>query len=244
MTETTAAVRNADVDWGRFGSQQYFAHNYAEMRADDARIIRLVRDWFAISVPAGTLLDGVDVGSGSNLYPAFALLPHCDRITLYEYADSNVAWLDGQLADLDESWAPFALAASGFEWRQARIGLPKVARVQQGSVFDLPGRRWQVGTMAFVAESLTEDVAEFEDAVGRFHGALKPRAPFAAAFMEGSEGYSVGGVDFPAVSVGAAMVAGLFGRLGATDLAVHRVDIDPAPIRAGYCGYVVAVGRA
>ena len=244
MTESTTAVRNGDVDWAKFASGDYHAHNYATMRADDARIIQLVRDWFAMAVPAGARLEGVDVGSGSNLYPAFALLPHCDQITLYEYAESNVAWLDGQLGDLSESWAPFALAAAGLEWRQARIGLPKVARVQQGSVFGLPKRRWGIGTMFFCADSLTEDLDEFETALARFVGSLKPGSPFAAGFMENSQGYDVAGTWFPAVPIVVDHLLDVFDRLGAEDVVVHRVDIDPVPIRAGYSGYLVATGRA
>lgn len=236
--------RNGDYDWDSFRSQAYFEHNYREMRADDARILRIVRTWFREAVPAGARLSGIDVGPGANLAPAFALLPYCSDVTLYEYSAANVAWLERQLEDIDESWAPFALVASGLEWRMARFGLPTVARVEQGSIFELPKRRWTIGSMSFVAESLTEDLEEFEEAVGCFLGCLSPGSPFAAAFMEDSQGYDVDGVRFPAVPILGPQLIDLLVKLGASDVEVTRVEIDPRPIRPGYSGYLVATGRA
>jgi NNMT/PNMT/TEMT family len=254
VTETTTAVRNGDVDWGQFASSDYHAHNYASMRADDARMLGIVRDWFRMAVPAGARLDGIDVGSGSNLYPALALLPYCDTVTLYEYSPTNVEWLRGALADVPAEWAQFwDVASEGLgnercptcnDWEAARTELAKRATVKEGSIFDLAKRRWQVGTSFFCSDSLTEDLAEFEEALGCFHACLVPGAPFAVACMENSEGYDVAGTWFPAVPIVAGRLLDVFDRLGAEDVVVHRVDIDPVPIRAGYTGYLVATGRA
>ncbi|CAM5649016.1 hypothetical protein SANTM175S_10556 [Streptomyces antimycoticus] len=55
-----------------------------------------------------------------------------------------------------------------------------------GSLFDLcsGAERWDLGTMFFVAESITTSLDEFRRGVGCFMSALNPGAPFAAAFME------------------------------------------------------------
>ncbi len=100
---------NEEYDWDLFRSQQYFEHNYAEMRKDDAKMLAIVRDWFAkaVSDHADAPLDGIDVGSGANLYPALALLPYCDSVTLYEYSRENVGWLESAIKDLPKSWLPF-----------------------------------------------------------------------------------------------------------------------------------------
>ncbi len=175
------------------------------------------------------------------------MLPHCARITLREYSASNVQWLRGATAALDERWRPFWHVVSpddahgGFE--SARAELARCAQVEQGSVFDLPQAGWDLGTMFFVAESISQDPAEFEAATGAFVRALRPGSPFAAAFMERSQGYEVGGIAFPATSVGESEISGCL-ELVATDLKVQRVQVKPAPLRPGYTGYVVAIGRA
>ena len=101
--------------------------------------------------------------------------------------------------------------------REACAGEQACAGVEQRSVFDLPAAQWDLGTMFFVAESITEDPAEFRDAVARFVGALKPGAPFAATFMAGSDGYPVAGTRFPALPITAADVSEHLTALGAAD---------------------------
>jgi hypothetical protein len=45
-----------------------------------------------------TNLDFVDVGTGPNLIPLFCALPRARSLTVWEYAESNVAWLKADLA--------------------------------------------------------------------------------------------------------------------------------------------------
>src|SRR2546430_17725893 len=85
--------------------------------------------------------------------------------------------------------------------RRPRSLLPVMAKIEQASIYELPVAMWDVGTMFFVAESITGIRAEFELATKRFLQSLKPGAPFAAAFMRNSAGYEVGDVRFPAVAV-------------------------------------------
>lgn len=239
---------NDEFDWDRFGSNEYHEHNYARLREDDAMIIDLVRDWFAASAdPQAGPRAGLDVGAGPNLYPALSMLPYCDRLTLREYSAANVLWLKEQTRDLAESWAPFwdrlvpSVPAPTFE--QARTMLAERSTVDQGSIFDLPERTWGMGTMFFVAESLTEDPREFRRAVARFVGALTPGAPFAAAFMEMSQGYDVGGRRFPALAIDEAGIGDVLSELCRT-VATHRIALPATPVRGGYEGMVVALGSA
>ena len=76
--------------------------------------------------------------------------------------------------------------------------------------------------MFFVAESITEDPAEFHAALARFVGALKPGAPFAAAFMAGSDGYPVAGTRFP----GAAGYRRTTSRRHFTELGVGELSVE------------------
>jgi hypothetical protein len=240
---------NEHYDWDAFDPRDYFAHNYASMRSDDAAMLAMVRDWFDAAVPAGSApLEGIDVGSGANLYPALALLPHCDTITLFEYSKENVDWLEAAVRDLPDAWESFwrlvTPGASAKDYAAVRHRMRKTCTVSQGSIFELEQGRWELGTMFFVAESLTEDRAEFGEALRCFFGALRPGAPFAAAFMENSHGYDVGDVHFPATSIDRSGLCSAISALGLVgDFDVRRVEIMPAPLRAGYTGYLVATGN-
>jgi hypothetical protein len=61
--------------------------------------------------------------------------------------------------------------------------------------------------------------------------------------MEQSDGYDVAGVRFPATPVGQREVRACLGAVS-TDLRVERIEMRPAPLRPGYTGMIVAVGRA
>lgn len=54
-------------------------------------------------------------------------------------------------------------------------------------MFDLPRARWNLGTMFFVAESITVDPAELRAAVAAFTGALTPRCPVRGGLHGGLE---------------------------------------------------------
>jgi hypothetical protein len=67
--------------------------------------------------------------------------------------------------------------------------------------------------------------------------------PFAAAFMENSAGYTVGGVRFPAVPVTTETVRGCLKGV-TSSLKFHRLDVGAGPLHAGYPGMIVALGVA
>jgi hypothetical protein len=238
--------RNREIDWDTFDPHAYAEHNYRHLRDDDRQIVALMRDFFArAALPPDAL--GLDVGSGTNLYPALAMLPFCGHVDLIEYSAPNIQWLAGRRrrhARFDRSWDPY--------WRlfgehpvyspYVRVHNPlaefrRKASVRQGSVFDLERRAWDIGTMFFVACSLSADSREFYHAVRCFLEALKPGAPFAAAFMTGSAGYEINGRRFPAVPVDEQMIK----------TAVHELapacDISPiiSDLRPGV-GMVLATG--
>jgi len=245
--KTPVPARNAQFPWNEFAAVDYCDHNYLDLRDDDKEILELVAAWFAQAAAGRPAGDAIDVGAGPNLYPSLAMLPHSRTLTLREYSTSNVEFLRKQSAELPERWEPFWDVVSpggrhgGFA--EARELLAERARVEQGSIFDLPPSRWDMGAMFFVAESISQDPVEFESAVGHFVRALRPGSPYAAAFMEQSDGYEVAGVRFPATPVGLREVQYCLSALS-TDLKVQRVEMRPAPLRPGYTGMIVAVGRA
>jgi NNMT/PNMT/TEMT family len=236
---------NSDFPWDEFDSSWYYDHNYKVLRDDDRRIVEIVRDFFAtLGLPSHS--NGIDVGSGTNLYPALAMLPLCDKITLYEYSASNVEWLQRETQSYSSSWDVFwELLTTEPLYKSVhspRETLAAVARVEEGSIFDLPESCWDIGTMFFTAESISSTLSEFRAALDSFIRSLRTGAPFAAAFMGNSSGYSVGTRRFPAFASTVNYVENCL--VGDTkDLKVHQIDLTDKPLRPGYDGMILATGR-
>lgn len=237
---------NADCPWDEFDPEWYVDHNYAEVREDDRRIIQMIRNFFsgAADQPPGR---GIDVGAGPNLYPTMAMLPLCQEITLWERSRSNVSWLNREVKEYSRSWDDFwDLLARKHPYAQIedpRQAIRERARVWNGDVYRLGRRQWDIGTMFFVAESITAKRNEFQRAVEHFIRALKPGAPFAAAFMKNSTGYAVSGHRFPAVQVNERDVEKCLSGLECDSLKVSRIP-SATPLRTGYEGMILALGRA
>ncbi|HEY1177672.1 MAG TPA: hypothetical protein VGF17_16075 [Phytomonospora sp.] len=264
MTEPALSQsRNDDFVWDTFNAAWYQEHNYGTLRPDDEEILQTVRDFFAAAHaedrPAGKW-HGIDVGPGANLYPSLSMLPFCESIRLHEYSENNVAWLRREIkSGYGESWDAFwKILTENPAYRSVedpRATLTRIAdvnkdsvfrldevKVEGGSLLDLPTEQWDIGTMFFVAESLTAEKAEFEKAVRKFVHSLRPRAPFAAAFMKDSAGYFVDGQRFPAVAITEADVRQCLASL-ASNVDVRVLGQD-ASLRDGYGGMIIATGRA
>lgn len=255
MVDVADVLHNADVQWNRFSSEDYWQRNYYKLQAEDREIIRLVSQFFIAAFkgrPRARV--GIDVGSGTNIYPALLMLPWADQILLTDFSESNVEWLRRQLADDSArwTWRPFWHELQGKEGyvqigeprkqlREACHGEPGHAGIESCSVFDLPEARWDLGTMFFVAESITEDPGEFHAALASFVGALKPGAPFATAFMAGSHGYEVADTDFPALPITTDDVQQHFTKLGVSELSAELLRTKHR-VRDGYEGMIVATG--
>jgi len=252
-----AALRNADAPWDTFSSQDYWRHNYEAVQPEDREIIGRVSNFFIRAFSGRTRVQhAIDVGSGANLYPALLMLPWTDQILLSDFSASNVGWLRRQVLDDDSGWdwQPFWHEMDKREGYN-QIGDPRkqlgeaclaeqgLAGVEKRSVFDLPRAQWQLGTMFFVAESITQERTEFHAALRGFVGALTPGAPFAATFMAESTGYPVAGIPFPALPVTPDDIIDHFSRLGTSDLDVY-LNQTQHRVRPGYTGMIVATGFA
>lgn len=253
MIGAETGVLNATVPWNSFASTAYWSHNYATLQPADREIIRVVSPFLAERMHGlPPVARAVDVGSGTNLYPALLMLPWADRIDLTDFSARNVEWLRAAIGAEPEdwSWGPFweqMAAVEGY----AGITAPRerlratCPAVQQRSVFDLPAGTWQLGTMFFVAESITQSEAEFRAATACFVRALVPGAPFAAAFMAGSKGYQVGGEPYPALSIDADDAERALTAAGAGEVKIAYFDRDEVPlVRPDYDGMILATGIA
>jgi hypothetical protein len=235
---------NASFDWNAFDPHRYVEDNYRQLQADDRMIVQSMRDFFCAHPGEGRR--GIDVGSGANLYPALAMLPFCKTIELREFGEKNVAWLRDEVRGYSRLWDPywdlFAARAPYNLIDHPREVLRDKARVAKQNIFKLPYREWDMGTMAFVAESISDQLREFNEAAVKFVESLKPGAPFAAAFMRNSSGYDVGSVHFPAVAIREADVQQCLVPLS------HGLEITTVRSetlrREGYSNMIVALGKA
>lgn len=240
---------NADYPWDDFDSNWYLDHNYRNLRDDDREIIQLIGEFFA-SLPEGPPRRGIDVGTGANLYPMLAMLPLCDKITLCERSATNVSWLRAEVKSYNRSWDGFWRALSESQpalYKKVddpRAAVREQARVRKKSIFKLAKSRWDVGTMFFVAESITERLEEFRHATHIFLRSLRSGAPFAAAFMKKSQGYWVGGHHYPAVAVDEDDIDRCL-RGVASGVKIETINKTVSnPLRDGYDGMIVATGMA
>jgi hypothetical protein len=248
---------NADAPWDAFDPLAYIDHNYRALLEADAEIIHYVRDHFSDHFRENLERPvlGIDVGAGANLYPALSMLPWCDEITLFERSAANVSYLEGQRPSFDREWDSFwSLLCEDPEYRRIdadrRERFRQAVRIEPGDLFALGRpegperrvRRWGIGTMFFVAESLSTSRDEFRQAVSSFLRALEPGAPFAAAFMAGSKGYEVGDLHFPACDVGETDVKEAIHPFAPKTEIRHLANVSHV-VRPGHTGMILALGH-
>jgi hypothetical protein len=247
----SAQAGNADYQWARFDSEAYFQHYYGEPHPDDDRVIRCAVEAMKHAPPLGAELDVVDVGTGPNLIPLFCALPRARTLTVWEYAESNLAWLEAEMlrAEMRPQWRHFwAVTRDAY---QPDYDLPDdpmptlraKAVLRQGSIFALPERTWDAATMFFCAESITGRQDEFEAACTAFARCVRPGGALIAAFLVRSAGYVVADRPFPCLSLSAESIESVFAR-HASGIRTERIGIVEREIRSGYSGFVFLTGTA
>jgi hypothetical protein len=246
---------DSEPDWKAFPSDEYWRRNYKSIQPEDREIIDRVNLFFRKAYSGRARAQrAIDVGAGTNLYPALLMLPWTEQILLTDHSESNVSWLRHHVADEADPWIwqPFWGEVRDLEGynrigeprtrlRQACSGPPGHVGIEQCSVFDLPPAQWQLGTMFFVAESITKKPEVFRAAIDGFVSALQPHSPFAATFMAGSDGYMVDGISFPALPITTEHVTDHFKKLGVSELSVDLLQTTDR-VREGYEGMIVATG--
>ena len=249
MAELGHSLRNDAVAWSDFDADEYWKLNFATVLPEDTEIIKYATKFLVTACETpGRFETAMDVGAGPNLYPGLLMLPWAKRLVFAEYAEPNIDWLKKHLVEASGTlaWQPFwDLIADqpGYQdVEDPRHSLAEAHQVLPITIFNLPRRTWDLGSMFFVADSITEDHAEFEAAVRAFLDSLKPGSPFLMAFMEGSTGYDVHGVRFPSVRVTKDSLEALLARLPVTVERLLRTDNGVRPLRPGYDAMLLVTG--
>jgi hypothetical protein len=251
MSDNKKSAGNATVSWSHFDPESYFQQYYGEPHADDEAVIRHACAALSTAGPEGNDLNVVDAGTGPNLFPLFCAMPRAATVTAWEYERRNVDWLKAELFGefLRPQWRHFwkvVVDAYTPEFHLPENPIPVLRQkttIQQGSVYDLPERRWDAATMFFCAESITEKYSEFEIACVRFARAVRPGGSLIAAFLAGSSGYTVAERQFPALKVSEADIQKVFRHVSAEAKTVN-IGISEREIRGGYSGMVFLTAKA
>ncbi|MEV8585610.1 class I SAM-dependent methyltransferase [Streptomyces sp. NPDC051180] len=202
--EEARTRRNRDADWNAWPVADYLAENYRRLHPCDVGVIHHHSAVYRRYAP-GALARTLELGAGPNLYPLMLAGAAARRVDALEPSAASVRYLRRQLAHgADVSWRPFyalcrsldpALPASSAE------ALSRV-RVLHGSADALTPGGYDLASMNFVAESVTEDFDEFTALCGTFVEAVRPGGRLLASFMERMPSYRIGtGPVWPACPV-------------------------------------------
>ncbi|MET7619748.1 class I SAM-dependent methyltransferase [Streptomyces sp. NPDC005408] len=232
---------NADADWDQWPVCAYLTENYRQLHHSDEVVIRH-HSGFYRQFPPDSIGRSVEWGAGPNLYPLMPAAAACRRIDAVEPGRSNIAYLTRQLRDgPDKSWQPFhALCRTLDPALPATLteALSKV-RVVPGDARAVPQGIYDLASMSFVAESVTEDPAEFADLCRAFIRSVRPGGHLVAVFMENMPSYRIGaGVAWPACPVDGAMVHDVF-TPHTKKLHITHVGKDPTLPDYGDTGMVL-----
>lgn len=238
-------IRNRDVDWDAWPVQDYLSENYRRMHPADLAVIEHHSRFYREFEP-DSFDRSVEFGAGPNLYPLMLAAAVSRHIEAIEPSAASVEYLNHQIGEgPDESWLEFYRAC-----RSRQPDLPETLQmalrrveVRRGDADAVEQGAYDLASMHFVAESVTEDQDEFRALCARFVGSARPGAPIVAAFMENMGRYGLGdGSRWPGYPVDTDRVAAAFTGI-ATDVALERIDADETLPDYGYTGMVLLTGR-
>lgn len=236
-----APTRNDDVDWDSWPVQDYLGENYRELHPSDAAVISHHSAFYRRFAP-GSAARSLEFGAGPNLFPLILAAAVSRRIDAVEASATGVAYLTSQLEQApDASWLPFHALCHRLN-PEVPPTLPEAlagVRVVHGDIRALPPGAYDIASMNFVAEGVTEDFAEFTDLCHRFVRCVVPGGHLVAAFMENMPTYRIGPASqWPGCPVNPAVVTEVFAPL-TERLAVTRIDADPTLPDYGDSGMVL-----
>ncbi|WP_370409876.1 class I SAM-dependent methyltransferase [Streptomyces fradiae] len=226
--DTAAVRRNRDADWDAWPVDAYLAENYRRVHPCDRGVIHHHSAFYRRFAP-GTLARTLELGAGPNLYPLMLAAGASRRIDALEPGAASLAYLRRQLTQgPEDSWESFYALARALDPALPATLAEALTRVHpvHGDAAGLPDGRYDAASMNFVAESVTEDRAEFTALCDTFVRAVRPGGQLVAAFMERMPSYRIGsGPVWPACPVDAAALRAVFAPR-TTALRISRLAKD------------------
>lgn len=239
--------RNVDAEWHHWPVETYLAENYRQLhRSDDAVIAH--HSAFYRQIASSSIQRSVEIGAGPNLYPLLLAAAACQRTDALDPSRPNLAYLRHQLTHgPDRSWQPFYDRC-----RELNAALPPTmaealrgVTARRGDFNDLEPDSYDLASMNFVAESISEDLAEVAAFCRTFARSVRPGGHLVASFMERQSRYRLGdGSQWPGCPVNTEDVRQIFGA-EVEQLRLSRIEADPAlpSYYGGYTGMILLTAR-
>ncbi|MEU7018551.1 class I SAM-dependent methyltransferase [Streptomyces sp. NPDC046385] len=220
--------RNRDADWDAWPVDAYLAENYRRLHPCDIGVIHHHSAFYRGFAPRGTARS-LELGAGPNLYPLMLAAGAVRRIDALEPSSAGRAYLRVQLAHgPDAAWETFYDLCRTLN-PTLPATLPEAlarVRVVAGDAGDLADGVYDSASMNFVAESVTEDFAEFTALCEAFVRAVRPGGRLVASFMERMPSYRIGdGPVWPACPVDETALRSVFAPR-TTALRISRLAKD------------------
>ncbi|MEU4269075.1 class I SAM-dependent methyltransferase [Streptomyces sp. NPDC026092] len=240
-----APRRNRDADWNAWPVADYLAENYRLLHPVDIGVIHHHSAFYRRFAP-DSVARSLEFGAGPNLYPLMLAAAACRRIDALEPSTASVRYLRGQLErGPDDSWQPFYTLCRALDPALPATPAEALARVRivPGDADDLQPGSYDLASMNFVAESVTEDFVEVAALCGVFVGSVRHGGHLVAAFMERMPTYRIGtGPRWPACPVDEGALRSVFEPL-TEELRITRVAKDRTLPEYGDTGVLLLTAR-
>lgn len=178
-------------DWKRLDPDAYFEFNYAEAHPCDLRLAELLDEaWRDLRLQGNV----IELGCGANLYPILYALPWALSMSITDINARNLAYMQRQREAIDPRWGQFV--SRPIEDHQSLL---RGARIAYQDLYALPFNVYDVVSMNFVAESVTDSADNLRLAMEVIADSLRYGGTLLASFMLGFTGSEYAGVEFPAV---------------------------------------------
>ena len=247
MSDLTAndGARNADFDWDSFDCNAYVDANYSTISNPDRVILQHLVEIHR-RLPSGGNM--IEIGAGPNLYPLLAASAYRSSIHVTDVSSSNLLYLQRHIA-FGKAIAPWDRWISLIQTLDPKFDnldswlkrLDQLCTFELRSIFDLHAGVYDIASMHFVAESMTNDYQEFVRACESAIQCITEDGILVASFMLSSEGYLTGNVEFPAVPIAVEQILELLSSLCRTvDYTV--LEGSEYQVRDGHTGILFAHG--
>ncbi|MFJ3583229.1 class I SAM-dependent methyltransferase [Streptomyces sp. NPDC090127] len=240
-----APRHNRDADWNAWPVADYLAENYRLLHPCDIGVIHHHAAFYRRFAPGG-IARSLEFGAGPNLYPLMLAAAASRRIDALEPSAAGVRYLRDQLEGRpDDTWLPFYTLCRELDPRLPPTPAEALARVRivPGDADALTPGSYDLASMNFVAESVTEDVAEVAALCAVFVGSVRPGGHLVASFMERMPSYRIGsGPHWPACPVDEGTLRDVFAPL-TEELRIDRVAKDLTLPEYGDTGVLLLTAR-
>jgi hypothetical protein len=214
MSKADTRIFNKDYDWD-YDPTSYVKHNYEILIPEDHRLsyatIHALQE--RLSDKYGTLLKALHIGIGAVPRGSALIAPFMNS----HKNGANIIMGDIGQIKLDATrklmtnlrsgnlgiWQAHEddMAAIDSQWKGAFQKSAYLSEVVELDMNQLPESTYDIATAEYVFESATKDHDEYRQSLRRFFRSVRPGGVIHIAYVVGSEGYTAGGIEYPAYPV-------------------------------------------